>query len=79
VFAGDFVYDLMGAPGKSHTTMKFSTQVATPDEIERIGQLLEKGLQQGSIGIGHAPGDVPLAADFGEGQRLLQHRLYHAA
>jgi hypothetical protein len=56
VFAGDFVYDMMAAPGKAHTSMKWSTQVATPDEITKIGQLLEKGLQQGSVGIGHCPG-----------------------
>jgi N-acyl-D-aspartate/D-glutamate deacylase len=56
VFAGDFVYDMMAAPGKSHTSMKWSTQVATPDEITKFGQLLEEGLQQGSIGIGHTAG-----------------------
>ena len=55
-FAGDAVYDLMAAPGKSHTSMKWSTQVATPDELKRIEQYLEEGLQQGSIGIGHTPG-----------------------
>jgi len=54
-FAGDFVYDMMAAPGKAHTSMKWSTQVATPDDVTKIGQLLEKGLQQGSVGIGHCP------------------------
>jgi N-acyl-D-glutamate deacylase len=36
--------------------MKWSTQVATPEEIERIEQLLDEGLSQGSIGVGHVPG-----------------------
>lgn len=56
VFAGDFVYDMMAAPGEAHTSMKWSTQVATPDDVERIGQLLDEGLRQGSVGIGHCPG-----------------------
>ena len=56
VFAGDFIYDMMAAPGKSHTTMSWSTKVGTPNEIQHIGQCLENGLQQGSIGIGHCPG-----------------------
>jgi N-acyl-D-glutamate deacylase len=30
--------------------------VPTPEEIEQIEGLLEKGLQQGSVGIGHCPG-----------------------
>jgi hypothetical protein len=56
VFAGDVIYDMIGAPGESHTTMKWSTQVATPDEIKRVEQLLDEGLAQGSIGVGHTPG-----------------------
>ena len=56
VFAGDFIYDMMAAPGKSHTSMSWSTKVATPDQIRRIEECLENGLQQGSVGIGHCPG-----------------------
>ena len=56
VFAGDFIYDMMAAPGKSRTSMKWSTQVGGQADIDRIGELLEEGIQQGSIGIGHCPG-----------------------
>jgi cytosine/adenosine deaminase-related metal-dependent hydrolase len=55
-FAGDAVYDLMAAPEKAHTSMKWSTQVATAGELKRIEQYLEEGLKQGAIGIGHTPG-----------------------
>lgn len=56
VFSGDFLYDMMGAPEKARTSMKWSTQVATPAELDRIERLIEKGLRQGSVGIGHCPG-----------------------
>jgi hypothetical protein len=55
-YAGDVIYDLIGSPGEANTTMKWSTQVATPDEIRRFEQLVDEGLAQGSIGIGHVPG-----------------------
>jgi N-acyl-D-glutamate deacylase len=55
-YSGDWVYDLIGAPKETGFTMKWSTQVPTPEQIEQIEGLLEKGLQQGSIGIGHCPG-----------------------
>jgi cytosine/adenosine deaminase-related metal-dependent hydrolase len=56
LFAGDALYDLLATPEESHTSMKWSTQVATPEEIERIERLLDEGLAQGSIGVGHVPG-----------------------
>lgn len=52
-FAGDFVYDMTGAAKETHTSMKWCTQVPTK---EQIGQMLEEGIQQGSVGIGHCPG-----------------------
>lgn len=55
-FAGDFIYDMMAAPGKAHTTMKWSTQVATPEQLKQYARLLEEGLQHGSVGVGHAVG-----------------------
>lgn len=55
-FAGDAVYDLMAAPEQSHTSMKWSTQVANDEELKKIEACLEEGLQQGAIGIGHTPG-----------------------
>ena len=56
VYAGDAVYDLMAAPEQSHTSMKWSTQVANPDEMKKIRQLLDEGLAQGAIGVGHTAG-----------------------
>ena len=58
VFAGDFLYDMMAAPGKSHTSMKWSTQVGAPDDVQRSGQCHEEGLQQGSVGVGQCAGYV---------------------
>ena len=63
-FAGDFLFD-MQVPDHTHTSMKWSTQVATNDQIQKIGQLIEEGLQQGSVGIGHCPGYM----EFGSTQR----------
>lgn len=36
--------------------MKWSTQIATADQMDQIGTMLEKGLAQGAVGIGHCPG-----------------------
>jgi hypothetical protein len=55
-FAGDFVYDMTGAAEETHTSMKWASQVPTKDQIEKIGRMLEEGIQQGSVGIGHCPG-----------------------
>jgi N-acyl-D-aspartate/D-glutamate deacylase len=63
-FAGDFLLD-MQTPDETHTSMMWSTQIATDDQIEKIGQMLEEGLAQGALGIGHLPG----YAEFGLTQR----------
>jgi hypothetical protein len=63
-FAGDFLFD-MQTPDDTHTSMKWSTQIATDDQIETIRQRLEEGLGQGAVGIGHLPG----YAEFGLTQR----------
>ena len=63
-FAGDFLFD-MQIPDKAHTSMKWSTQIATDEQIKKLGQLLEEGLGQGSIGIGHCPGYM----EYGSTQR----------
>ena len=55
-FSGDFVYDVLQPPGATTTSMKWSTDRATAEELEMITALLEQGLQQGSVGIGHAVG-----------------------
>jgi N-acyl-D-glutamate deacylase len=43
-------------PTESHATMKWSTQVATPEQIEKLGAMLDKGLSQGGLGVGHTTG-----------------------
>lgn len=63
-FAGDFLFD-MQCPDETHTSMKWSTQVATEDQIKHVGRLLEEGLQQGAVGVGHCPGYM----EFGSTQR----------
>jgi len=55
-FAGDFLYDMMGAPNQTNFTMQWSTQIATPDQIKKYERMLDEGLSQGAIGVGHAPG-----------------------
>ena len=52
---GDFLYD-MQKPKVTGASMKWSTQVATDKQIDTIKSLLEEGLKQGAIGIGHCPG-----------------------
>ena len=56
IFAGDFVYDLIGAPGQSHVTMKWSTVISTAEQTQLFEQYLEQGIKEGAIGIGHAVG-----------------------
>jgi N-acyl-D-glutamate deacylase len=63
-FAGDFLFD-MQIPGDTHTSMMWSTRIATDEEIGEIGKLLEQGLEQGAVGIGHCPGYM----EFGSTQR----------
>jgi hypothetical protein len=52
---GDFLYDIQ-LPKETHTSMKWSTQIGTDKQIEQVGEMLEKGLKQGALGIGHCPG-----------------------
>ena len=47
-FAGDFVYDMTGAASETHTSMKWSSQVPNQEQVKRIGEMLEEGIQQGS-------------------------------
>jgi hypothetical protein len=54
--SGDFMLDFMLPPDQATTSMRWSTQVATPDQIEQIAAMLEQGLRQGSIGVGFAVG-----------------------
>ena len=40
----------------THADMSWSTQVPTDAEIKKILSLLDEGLKQGALGIGHVPG-----------------------
>ena len=55
-FAGFFIWDLLGDPKDSKASMHWSTDVATPEQVNEYERLLEEGLQQGSVGVGHAVG-----------------------
>jgi len=55
-FAGDFCYDGLGAPQQSHFTMKWSTEIATTEQMKQFENMLEEGLAHGAIGVGHPVG-----------------------
>jgi N-acyl-D-glutamate deacylase len=56
-FHGYFLLDIIKDPAASHTTMKWSKDhLTTAAQFERFEQMLEEGLQQGSVGVGHAAG-----------------------
>jgi N-acyl-D-glutamate deacylase len=55
-FAGDWIFDFEAAAKESHISMSWVTQRATPEQIKKYERMLEEGLQQGSVGIGHAVG-----------------------
>ena len=54
-FSGDILYD-MQVPKETRSSMAWSTTIAQPDDFDRFRQMLEKGLKQGAIAIGHVPG-----------------------
>jgi hypothetical protein len=56
VFSGHFVLDMLGDPKGSRSSMKWSTERSSPEQIQKFGQMLDEGLSQGSIGVGHAVG-----------------------
>ncbi len=53
-FAGDFVYDMLA--GGANTTMKWSTERISGDQLNQFEANLKSGLDAGAIGIGHAVG-----------------------
>ncbi len=55
-FAGDVLYDLMGAPAETQTSMRWSTQVPTAPQVANIKRLLDEGLREGALGVGHCAG-----------------------
>ena len=48
--------DIMADPKAAKTSMKWSTEHSTPEQIQKFGEMLDEGLSQGSIGVGHAVG-----------------------
>jgi len=55
VFDGAILYDAQ-VPKETNISSAWTTQVATEEEFNKIRELLEEGLKQGAIGVGHAPG-----------------------
>lgn len=55
-YAGDVLYDLVGSPQDTGASMRWSTQVPTDAEIDQITEILDQGLREGAIGVGHCPG-----------------------
>ena len=53
---GDFLLDALGKTKESRTSMKWSTEHATAEQIEQFERMLEEGLQQKAVGVGHAVG-----------------------
>ena len=56
VFHGGFLSDIMADPKDSKTSMNWSTAKSSPEQVEKMGEMLDEGLSQGSIGVGHAVG-----------------------
>ncbi len=56
IFSGDFLYDVMANPKDAKTSMKWSTGNLTPEQDIEFEELLEKGIEEGALGVGHAVG-----------------------
>jgi hypothetical protein len=56
VFHGGFLNDIMADPKAAKTSMKWSTEKSTPEQTKKFGEMLDEGLSQGAIGVGHAVG-----------------------
>lgn len=54
-YHGYFILDVLH-PEKTKTTMKWSKEHATSEQIVQFERMMEEGLQQGSVGVGHAAG-----------------------
>ena len=56
VSEGDFLLDALGRKTESKTSMKWSTEHVTAQQLEKFERMLEEGMQQKAIGVGHAVG-----------------------
>jgi hypothetical protein len=54
--SGQFLLDLISDPSRSSVSMNWSKVQSTPEQIEQFESMLDEGLSQGSIGVGHAVG-----------------------
>jgi hypothetical protein len=54
-FAGDILFDLQ-VPKETRASMAWSTHIGNDGDFKKFGQMLEVGLQQGALAIGHVPG-----------------------
>mgnify|MGYP001817386422 CR=1 FL=1 len=72
VFAGDAVYDLLAAPEQANTTMRWSTQVPTTEQVGQIGGMLDEGLREGALGVGHCTGYMVAGCTTGESMLAQQ-------
>jgi len=56
-FHGYMLLDLVKDPNSTHTTMNWSkVPFTTKEQFEKFEEMMEEGLQQGSVGVGHAAG-----------------------
>lgn len=56
LFSGGILDDMLIDPKGSKATMKWSTEKSTPEQIKKFGEMLDEGLSQGAMGVGHAVG-----------------------
>jgi len=46
MYSGDFIWDLLADPKDSHSSMSWSTDIATPEQVTRFSELIDEGLSQ---------------------------------
>jgi len=57
---------------QSHMDAKWSTQVATEQEIDKIIKLYEQGLKEGALGVGNTAGYMPTGLTTREVDRAME-------
>jgi len=58
-------------PSGTHIDTKWSTQVATEEEIDKILELYEQGLREGALGVGNTAGYMPTGLTTREVDRAM--------
>lgn len=54
--SGEFLLDMFADPKDSHTSMKWANDTMTPEQVKEFEKLLEQGIKDGSLGVGHPVG-----------------------